>query len=93
MQRIASFVANLNTPDSISEAPELLILDSYYLLTTLSTDIGPPCVYFQVHEMHRIASFVANLNSTRRSPSGTPPLLLGYDLAHAAGNVPLQLHE
>jgi kynureninase len=44
----------------------------------------------QLLEMETIASRVAELNA---SAADAEPLILGYDLAHAVGNVPLKLSE
>ncbi len=43
-------------------------------------------------EMAQIAARVAEMNA-EAAKAGHPPILLGYDLAHAAGNVPLALHD
>ncbi len=57
----------------------------------------------QVLPMRAIARCVAELNagltapappaSAAAPPQGGRPILLGYDLAHAVGNVPVSLHE
>jgi len=46
----------------------------------------------QVLDMEAIARGVRRINSSRAARS-EPPILLGLDLAHAAGNVPLSLHD
>jgi len=43
-------------------------------------------------DMPQIAAHVSAINS-EASYAGRPPILLGYDLAHAVGNIPLSLHE
>eukprot|EP00965_Chrysotila_dentata_P146560 4839097-Pleurochrysis_carterae.AAC.1 len=42
--------------------------------------------------MAGIAQHVA-LGNAQAAARGEPPILLGYDIAHAVGNVPLQLHD
>ena len=44
----------------------------------------------QVFDMGAIAAAVHRLNA---AAPDRPPVILGYDLAHAVGNVPLRLHE
>jgi len=46
----------------------------------------------QVLEMATIARHMCELNA-RRAAAGAPPIPFGLDLAHAVGNVPLQLHD
>jgi kynureninase len=45
----------------------------------------------QAFDVERVTAHVHTLNAA--APAGTPPIIIGWDCAHAAGNVEMKLHD